>query len=386
VLRQHRVPNGRLSGERRVTSGEEVTVTRGAEAVPAWHKPPEDYVVVADGAGWAPPTALKSLNGDGDLGYPADDTVTDTMPRIHAEETAIIPRVVEPPEEPPSLADLAQRHGLSRAGTRPGLGSYLADLWRYRQFITTYANGRIVASFGESRLGRLWQLLTPLVNAGVYFLIFGVILGTRGRVPNFIGYLCVGVFVFNFTMLVLAAAVQSISGQLDLVRALQFPRASLPIAMTLVQLQNLIGSIVVLAGIMVATGEVVTTKWLWLVPAMVLESFFNLGLALFVARLGAKVSDLKHLVPYLSRTWMYCSGVLYSAAVFSEHLPRWAAEITHANPLLVYIELARYALMKQPTIASPVPQLWLLGGAWALVMLLFGFIYFWRGESEYGRG
>jgi teichoic acid transport system permease protein len=52
----------------------------------------------------------------------------------------------------------------------------------------------------------------------------------------------------------------------------------------------------------------------------------------------------------------------------------------------VYIELARYALMKQPTIASPVPQLWLLGGAWALVMLLFGFIYFWRGESEYGRG
>jgi len=140
--------------------------------------------------------------------------------------------------------------------------------------------------FGESRLGRLWQLLTPLVNAGVYFLIFGVILGTRGRVPNFIGYLCVGVFVFNFTMLVLAAAVQSISGQLDLVRALQFPRASLPIAMTLVQLQNLIGSIVVLSGIMVATGEVVTTKWLWLIPAMVLESFFNLGLALFVARLG----------------------------------------------------------------------------------------------------
>jgi teichoic acid transport system permease protein len=83
---------------------------------------------------------------------------------------------------------------------------------------------------------------------------------------------------------------------------------------------------------------------------------------------------------------MYCSGVLYSVHVFAEHLPKWASEIAHANPLLVFIELARYALMDQPTLASPLPRLWMLGGGWALVMLMFGFIYFWRGESEYGRG
>lgn len=298
-------------------------------------------------------------------------------------DTALLPRVID---DPVPLVELARRHGLSVAGTRPRLGSYLAQLWRYRQFIGTYANGRIVAAFGESRLGRLWQVLTPLVNAGVYFLIFGVILGTRDRVPNFIGYLCAGVFIFNYTSLVLSAAVQSISGQLDLVRALQFPRASLPIAMTLVQLQNLIGSMVVLAGIMVATGEPVTTRWLWLIPALALQSVFNLGLALGVARLGAKIADVKHLIPYVSRIWMYCSGVLYSVNVFAEHLPRWAAEIARANPLLVYIELARYAMMQRPPLTSTITHLWLLAGGWAAVTVAFGFVYFWRGEREYGRG
>jgi teichoic acid transport system permease protein len=364
--------------------------------VPAWQQPPDDSALVVPGTDWPRPI-------DGTMGQPGappfdtttppalshvdrDGAVTHTMPRIVFDETAFIPRVVDPPEEPPSLADLATRHGLSLAGTRPKLRTYLGQLWRFRQFITTYANGRIVAAFGESRLGRLWQVLTPLANASVYFLIFGVILGTRDRVPNFIGYLCAGVFVFNYTSLVLSAAVQSINGQLDLVRALQFPRASLPIAMTLVQLQNLIGSMIVLAGIMVATGEPITTKWLWLVPAMILETVFNLGLALGVARLGAKITDLKHLIPYVSRTWMYCSGVLFSVSVFAEHLPAWASAVARANPLLVYIELARYALMRTPPTASSVPHLWIMAGGWALVSLIFGFVYFWRGESEYGRG
>jgi teichoic acid transport system permease protein len=31
-------------------------------------------------------------------------------------------------------------------------------------------------------------------------------------------------------------------------------------------------------------------------------------------------------------------------------------------------------------------ELWVMAGAWAAVACVFGFLYFWRGESEYGRG
>jgi teichoic acid transport system permease protein len=324
---------------------------------------------------------------DGSANVPSNVTAeTVAVPRIQALETAILPKVVEPPEEPPSLVELARRHGLTPAGSRPALGTYLGQLWRYREFIGTYANGRTVAAFGESRLGRLWQVLTPLLNAGVYFLIFGVILGTRTGVGNFIGYLCVGLFIFNYTSTVVSAAIQSISGQLGLVRALQFPRASLPVATTLVQVQNLVASIIVLVGIIVGTGEPITIEWIWLVPTLILQSFFNLGLALALARLGAKMHDLKHLIPYLLRIWMYGSGVLYSVHVFVQHLPAWAVAVVHANPLLVYIELGRHSLMESPPLASTIMELWVMAGAWAFVSCVFGFLYFWRGESEYGRG
>jgi teichoic acid transport system permease protein len=30
--------------------------------------------------------------------------------------------------------------------------------------------------------------------------------------------------------------------------------------------------------------------------------------------------------------------------------------------------------------------LWLLGTGWAVLVAVGGFLYFWRGEQEYGRG
>lgn len=310
----------------------------------------------------------------------------DDPPSIQVLETVLLPRYLEAPEDPPSLTELAKRHGLQRAAVRPKLGSYISQLWRFRQFIATYANGRVMASFGSTRLGRLWQILSPLVNAGVYYLIFGVVLGLKRGVDNFVAYLCIGIFVFSFTQGVLQSAVASISGHRGLVRALTFPRASLPIAQTLIQVQSLIGSMIVLAGIAVITNEPLKLEWLYVVPALALQFIFNLGLALLVARLGVKIADLRQLLPYILRVWMYGSGVLYSVERFAENLPSWLVPVVHANPLLVYIELVRHALMENVPVTSSTTELWIKGGAWALVAFVVGFLYFWRGEAEYGRG
>lgn len=293
--------------------------------------------------------------------------------------------VVDPDADLP-LAELAAKHGLTVAGARPGLLAYTRRLWSYRHFITTYANARVVSSFSTTRLGRLWQVLTPLTNAAVYYLIFGVILNTKSDVPNFIAYLCTGLFVFIFSQSVVQGGVQAISGNLGLIRALQFPRASLPIAVTLTQFSNMVASMVVLVVIVLLTGEPVNVEWLLVVPALILQSVFNAGVAMAVARLGAKLADLKQLIPFVMRTWMYASGVLYSVTLFEKHLPTWAARLLEANPLLVYIELMRHALLEGAPLASRVPVLWTLAIAWALLAGVGGFVYFWRGEQEYGRG
>lgn len=284
-------------------------------------------------------------------------------------------------------AQLAARHGLHIAGARPGLVDYTRQVWSYRHFIAAFANAKHVATFTTARLGQLWHVLTPLVNAAVYFLIFGVVLNTRHDIGNFIAYLCTGIFLFSYTQQAAQSGIRSISDNLGLIRALHFPRASLPIAATLTQLQQLAASIVVLLAIVLITGEPLTVQWALLVPVLLLQSMFNAGLALALARLGAKVTDLKQLVPFIMRTWMYASGVFYSVSKFSAFLPPAAAKLFQVNPLLVYIELAREALLESPPPPGlSLPQLWLFAVGWSLIIGVGGYVFFWLGEQEYGRG
>ena len=101
-------------------------------------------------------------------------------------------------------------------------------------------------------------MATPLLNAAVYFLIFGMILERRAaawRSEVYIPFLVTGVFVFTFTQSSVMAGVRAISGNLGLVRALHFPRAALPISFALQQLQQLLFSMVVLFVVVLGFGS-----------------------------------------------------------------------------------------------------------------------------------
>jgi teichoic acid transport system permease protein len=285
-----------------------------------------------------------------------------------------------------SLVELAHRHGLKSAGALPSLWRYTKDIWAYRYFITSYANARATSTFGVTHLGSVWQVLTPLFNAAVYYVIFGVILNTKGGVGNFIAYLCCGVFIYNFTSVVVSGGTQAITANLGLIRALFFPRASLPISIVLVEVRNLFASMSVLLTIVVLTGEPIRFQWLLMIPALFLQTFFNAGLALFLARLGSKVIDVKNLVPFVLRIWMYLSAVLYPVTRFTHEFSGWKLHVIEANPLLVYIELIRHALIENVELAGPPMVLWLEALIWAVVVFTIGYVFFWRGEKGYGRG
>lgn len=282
--------------------------------------------------------------------------------------------------------ELARRHGLTAAGRLPSLPEYTRHLWSYRHFIAAFANAKVTASLGSTRLGVVWQVLTPLINAGVYYVIFGLLIDTGDKVENFVAYLCAGVFIFGFTQSVVQAGAQAITANMGLIRALHFPRASLPIAISLVEVRNLVASMVVLLSIMLITGEPLTVEWLMVFPVLLLQTIFNVGLALFVSRLGAKVHDIRQLIPYIMRIWMYGSAILYPVTFFAERLHGWKLAVVEANPMLIFIELIRHSLMEGITLAGPPGRLWIEAVIWTVVVGIGGYVYFWRGEKGYGRG
>ncbi|WP_420076487.1 ABC transporter permease [Streptomyces sp. JL3001] len=299
------------------------------------------------------------------------------------------PPPTTPAPAPPDLSALAARHGLAVSGARPSLPRYVRQLWARRHFIGAFATAKLTAQYSQAKLGQVWQVMTPLLNAAVYYFIFGELLNTSRGVADYIPFLVTGVFVWTFTQSSIMAGTRAISGNLGLVRALHFPRAALPISFALQQLQQLLFSMAALFVILLCFGIPVAASWLLVLPALFLQFTFNAGVAMVMARMGAKTPDIAQLMPFVLRTWMYASGVMFSIShVTGSHkgLPSWVPELLQANPAAVYIDLMRFALIDSFHASQLPPHVWAIATGWAVLAGVGGFIYFWKAEETYGRG
>jgi teichoic acid transport system permease protein len=272
--------------------------------------------------------------------------------------------------------------GLQRAGARLPLDEYTERLWQRRWFVAAYSTSSNAVGYERSFLGQAWQFLTPLLNILVYYLIFGLLLHTNRGISNYIGYLTVGVFLFAFCTSSMVAGSRAVIGNRGLVRALQFPRAVLPVSTTVVALLRLLASLMVMIPILLISGEPLAFRWLELVPAIALQALFCLGLAFIFARLGAQVPDTRQVLPFVSRVWMFTSGVMFSIAAVTRAHSAWLGMVLQHNPGYLYLTLGRHALL----VGTPAPLFtWFGAAVWSFGTLAVGYLYFWRGEELYGN-
>ncbi len=283
-------------------------------------------------------------------------------------------------------AALAERFGLTKSSLRPPLGAYLRELWSRRKFIVSYGRARTYAMYAGARLGSVWQVLTPLLNAAVYYLAFGVLLGTRNGIDNYVAFLLSGVFVFTYTQRCMTEGSRSLALNLSLIRTLHFPRATLPLAYVLNELNQMLVSMGMLL-VLVGVTEGVTWRWLLVVPALLLQTMFNVGMTLIFARIGTFISDVSQLLPFVTRTWLYVSGVFFSlpAKLTEANAPDWVIELLALNPISAYIDIVRRSLLDEHE-AHELPYAWPVAVGWSVVLLVGGLVYFWRAEDRYGRG
>ena len=201
----------------------------------------------------------------------------------------------------------------------------------------------------------------------------------------YIPFLVTGVFVFTFTQSSVMAGVRAISGNLGLVRALHFPRASLPIsfcapaAPAAAVLDDRAGR-----RSCSASGSYPDLSWLLVVPALALQFVFNTGLALIMARLGSKTPDLAQLMPFVLRTWMYASGVMFSHPTMlpRQDVPHWVADVLQCEPgRRLHGPDALRADRRATGSSNLPPHVWALALGWALLVGVGGFVYFWKAEE-----
>lgn len=270
--------------------------------------------------------------------------------------------------------------GLTEVGTRPRLGGYLAETWRLRAFAVRLAGSRLISGLLPNRLGILWIVLKPLSLAITYGVIFHFILSGAARPENFVQFLIVGVFVFEFFTGCFGNGSKAITSNSKLVQSFGFPRILLPISVIAEQAMRMIPVVLLLGILLLILGEPISWSWLLIIPIFAVMGVFNLGVALIVARISVRTRDVQQLIPIVTRVLFYASGIFFDVDGALAGFPA-VMTFVHLIPTYEFIAIARDVLLEgysAPLIA------WIAAPIWALVMIVGGVVYFWQAEPRYG--
>lgn len=272
------------------------------------------------------------------------------------------------------------RSDLVQLGVRPSLRSYFREVWAKRDFATTGSFGDLRAQHMNTLFGGIWHLFNPLLLAAVYYLVFGIIFDAAAIAgTSYAAFLVIGIFVFTFTQKSMSAGSRTVIANLPLIQSLQFPRVVLPLSAVLTEAVAHLPAVAMMLVLVVATGEPVTGLWVLLLPVFVLHAVFNLGLAMVTARMTFHFRDTQQLLPFVTRLWLYLSGIFYTADRIPEGWPRTLFEL---NPVHAFIEATRQILLYQ-SLAS---RTWVIMLGWTVLASIGGFLFFRAKEVDYGRG
>lgn len=279
-----------------------------------------------------------------------------------------------------SLAEKAAHAGLHRVGARPPFLEYLRSAWERRSFAWAMAKFRLEASQQTNRLGMLWLVIKPILNAGIYGLIFGLLQGSN-RPVDYPAYVVIGVFLFEFFSTSLNSGARSITSNRSLVQSLAFPRITLPLAGVAQQFMSLIPMLGVLGVLLTLLGHPPEWHWLLMIPLLALYTLFNLGVAMIAARLTVHVADLTQILPFVNRILFYISGVLFAVdRILASHPLIMAAYDFH--PLYQVLQIARGELMHGTHYPA---HYWAWFAMWSVLSFAVGLVFFWVAEERYGR-
>ncbi|MEZ5380456.1 MAG: ABC transporter permease [Microthrixaceae bacterium] len=262
------------------------------------------------------------------------------------------------------------------------LFTYLRQMWDRRDFATALPMEEVRARHQDTLLGNLWHITNPLLTVGVYYIIFGVILNASRGVDNYLLWLTVGVFSYNLTSKTVLSGAQAITSNEGLIRAVQFPRALLPVSVAFSHVITFWFELLMLAALSVIMGLYPNPRWLAIPVFLAIHSAFNVGAAMIVARLNDGFRDVAQIVPFLFRLGTYASGVMFPIDKISDRVSGPLLWIAILNPFANFMALYRWSFLDTPITGRTVA----ICSAWACVTLVWGFRFFRRAELRFGRG
>ncbi len=256
----------------------------------------------------------------------------------------------------------------------PPIRRYWRSLWARRSFIYEYSKSDLRTSNYDSIFGQLWLILNPLLLSGVYFLLIVIIAGNADKFRY--AHLTSSLFLFYLVSNAMNNGTKSVTTGQKLILNTAFPRIALPFCAAIVAFFRFLPTLPVFLLIKLALGIEFGWQMLWGLLIIVIALIFGLGISILISAANVYFRDITSFLPYLNRTLLYISPVLYEAA----KVPRRIAFIKEINPFYPILDSwSRVMVHNESLIWGDVAK----AAAWAFGTFLIGTYFFLSREREF---
>lgn len=243
----------------------------------------------------------------------------------------------------------------------------VAGLWSRRGLIGQFTRRNIELRHRGSRLGAFWALINPLTMLVLYYVIFGVIYGTKFRGPDDTAFdvllaMFLGLTLFHAFSETLSWAPNLITTNPNFVKKVVFPLEVLPVAQIGAATFHLAVSLALIVGGTVFSTDGLTWHVLWLPVLVIPLLLLSLGTAWLLAAVGVFVRDIGQLSAFAVTVLLFASAVMFPAEMIVAKAPQLWTFLQH-NPILQIVDLARHTVLwHEPMQLAKLVQVYLVAG------------------------
>lgn len=262
-----------------------------------------------------------------------------------------------------------------------GLGSELkemiAEQVEYRELLYQVTLRDLKLRYKQTIMGFGWAVFMPLLNTALFSVIFTRVAPLETPVPYPVWAYC-GLAVWNFFASGVKFATNSLSGNIQLVTKVYFPREILPVSAVLVSAVDFLVASTVLAALM-AWFSIVPGWTLVFVPLlMAIQMIFSAAVSLLLSMANLFYRDVKYLVEAIVTLWMFATSVVYPVHLVGGTL----GAVLALNPLTPIVDSYRAVILES---RAPDPAGLLYATAVSVALLAFAWLKFHRAEFKFAE-
>lgn len=249
----------------------------------------------------------------------------------------------------------------------------LAAVWQYRELFWVLALRDVRVRYKQTVLGVAWAIVQPLGAMIVFTTISHFArIATDGVRPE-VFYTC-GLCAWLLFASSMTSAGNSLLASQHLITKVYFPRVILPIASVVTAVLDFTIAFVVLLAMMLFYGVTPAPQIAVLPVFVALACATALGFGLWLSALTTQFRDVRHMAPFITQLWLFCTPVLYPSSAVGGG---WKKRLLDMNPMSAVVDGFRWSVLGRSAPGLPAMA---LSVATTAVVLGSSLVYFQRVE------